>query len=186
MLYLVRVEGGPWVKLGWTTQSIWRRLGHGLHGNQHPPELCNRLEWSNLTLLGLWQGGRAEELQLQSALPPHTGEFWPLEQADALMEELGKLVAIPLPPRPEQPPVSIHDLPADRPPCCTGSAGFRCFMCDKTFAKFHHLKQHRQSHSGVKVACACGTEVLKRNLKRHKDSGSCRASGASSSSQLAP
>jgi hypothetical protein len=27
---------------------------------------------------------------------------------------------------------------------------------------------------------------VKRNLKRHKDSGSCRASGASSSSQLAP
>ena len=80
---------------------------------------------------------------------------------------LGFLVGeLPLPPRPAIPPEV--ERCEEKLPCCSGQT-FRCFKCDNTFNRWHHLKQHLQSHANAKDGCGhCGLKVLKRNLKRRE------------------
>jgi hypothetical protein len=172
MLYVLRVRDAPWVKMGFTSGSIWRRIATGLWSNVHPDGCCGRLAWEDLELLALFGGTADDERMLQQELPPERGEFWPLEQLEALLVKMARLPTLPLPPRPEQPP--NVDRKPEKLVCC-GGEWHRCSSCDKKFTREQHLAKHQRSHMGVKVACGrCKTRVVKENLKRHRESKKCR------------
>ena len=166
MLYLFKVVDAPYVKMGFTSSCVWQRIATGLWSNVRPAECCGKLGWSDLDLLVLFPGDKQDEAAIKKAIPPTMGEFWPEEMAEDLVEKLGTLgEMLPLPPRPSCAP-SV-DRVVEQLPCCSGQV-FQCFQCDKTFRRWRHLQQHRQSHANVKDSCGrCGLKVLKRNLKRH-------------------
>jgi hypothetical protein len=167
MLYLFKVHGLPFIKMGFTRSCPWRRIATGFWSNLHPSECCGRLGWKDLELIAVFPGTLQDEAAIKKALPPTCGEFWPEEMAPPLKALLGFLAGeLPLPPRPAIPP-EVQRC-EEKLPCCSGQT-FRCFKCDKTFNRWHHLKQHLQSHANTKDGCGhCGLKVLKRNLKRHE------------------
>jgi len=174
MLYVLRVRDAPWVKMGFTSGSIWRRIATGLWSNVHPKACCKRLAWEDLELLALFSGTVDDESALKLELPPECGEFWPLDQLEQLLAMMARLPALPLPPRPEQPP--NVDRKPEKLECC-GGASFTCSTCKptKTFSRWNIFAKHRRSHMGVKVTCSrCHAEVAKENLKRHHESKKCR------------
>ena len=175
MLYIFKIGETGFVKFGWTeAASPWRRAANGFWGVVHPGACCGKLGWSSLELIGLWEGGRADEKLVQDAVPSEVGEFWPGDLLERLLTELGTDRALPLPPRPAKPPTEGLADP-EVLPCC-GAQGLACWQCDKTFKRWAHLKQHLQSHGGVKVECnCCGTRVVKRFLTRHQGSLKCKA-----------
>ena len=160
------------MKFGFTASCPWRRISTGFWSNVHPPACCNRLGWQHLELVALYAGGMQTEAAVKAAIPPAAGEFWPLDMLQPLMSLLSFLEhPLPLPQRPEVPP--MVDRSVEKLPCCGGQV-FRCWRCDVTFQRAHHLRQHLQSHSGSKVLCnRCGLGVLQRNLKRHQSK--CRS-----------
>jgi hypothetical protein len=169
MLYVFKVVDTPYVKMGFSNGCPYRRIALGLWSNVHPKECCGRLGWSDLQLLALFNGTVQQEAMVKMFLPPDVGEFWADEMLAPLLLVLGFMAeALPLPPRPLLPPEVHRNV--EKLPCCSGEV-LRCFICDKTFSRWHHLQQHRQSHAGIKEACnRCGRKVLKRNMKRHEQS----------------
>jgi len=170
MLYVFRVCGVPWVKMGFTSVCPWRRISNGFWSNVHPPACCGHLGWDDLELIALFSGGLCEEAAVKSCLPPSCGEFWPEEMLAPILLTLRYLLpALPLPVRPNAAP----DVGRCREhlPCC-GAAKHVCFTCGASFARWHLLVQHKEGHRDQKVACTCGLRVLKRNLKRRQKS--CR------------
>ena len=171
MLYLFKVRDLPYIKMGFTGSCPWRRIATGFWSNLHPSDCCNKLGWQDLELIALFPGSLEDEAAIKKTLPPSIGEFWPADTLDSLQSSLALLgPPIPLPSRPAEPPeVDRHE---EKLPCCSGQT-IRCFKCDKTFTRWHHLKQHLQSHADIKDSCGgCGLKVLKRNMKRH--AGTCK------------
>ena len=168
MLYLVRVLGRPWLKFGWTETSIWMRLALGLWGVKHPVGCCNSLDWGNLELIGLWEGGRPEEVMVQNAVqvPVEHGEFWEESSLPSLLAALSSLQQLPLPPRPSAPP--DVDRQVERLPCCGGHT-FICTDCGEQFRRRNHWLQHQETHDAPAFTCPeCGLQFRRKgNLKRH-------------------
>ncbi len=79
MLYIFRIKDQPFFKFGYTASSPWRRAATGFWSNVHPAALCNKLSYADLELVGLYDGGLAEEAAVKASLPPVAGEFWSLE-----------------------------------------------------------------------------------------------------------
>ena len=166
MLYIFKVRGLPFIKAGFTRTCVWERIATGFWSNVHPKDCCNSLAWEDLELLALYPGTEEQEAALKKALPPAAGEFWPEDQLEPIKAYLG--LPLPLPERPASPP-EVQRC-EEKLPCCSGET-ISCFKCDKTFNRWHHLRQHLQSHAAIKDACGrCGLKVLKRNLKRHETS----------------
>ena len=166
MLYVFRVTGAGFLKLGFTHGSPWRRVATGFWSNVHPRACCGKLGWADLELLAMFDGSEAVEAEIKAAVPPTCGEFWPERLLQLLLNLAGSLCpSLPLPGRPALPPEV--DRAVERLPCCGGTV-FSCSTCSLTFKRAHHLVQHLESCMSLKVACAaCSKQVLKRNLKRH-------------------
>ena len=171
MLYLFKVRDAPFIKMGFTRSCPWRRIATGFWSNLHPTDCCDKLGWEDLELVAVFPGSLEDEKSIKKTFPPTVGEFWPEQMVNVLKSTLGFLGGeLPLPPRPLAPPEV--ERCEEKLPCCSGQT-IRCFKCDKTFHRWHHLKQHLQSHADVKDSCGgCGLKVLKRNLKRH--TGTCK------------
>ena len=171
MLYLFKVRDLPFIKMGFTRGCPYRRIATGFWSNLHPSDCCGKLGWDDLELIAVFPGSLEDESALKKTFPPTVGEFWPEEMVNALKGALAHLGdELPMPPRPPVPP--DVDRCEEKLACCTGQT-IQCFKCDKTFNRWHRLKQHLQSHADVKDSCGgCGLKVLKRNLKRH--TGTCK------------
>ena len=166
MLYVFRVRGAPYVKMGFTASCPWRRIAQGFWSNLHPTECCGKLAWEDLELLALFAGDEAQEAALKQKLPPVRGEFWHESLEQALLAAMRALLPeLPLPPRPETAPEVEHR--EERLPCC-GAPQFKCCQCGRAFDRGHYLRQHLESHRQKKVSCRCGALVIKRNLVRHQ------------------
>ena len=173
MLYLFRHASRPWVKLGFTRQGPWSRVQEGFWTTKHPADLCGDLEPDAMQLVGLWQGDFAVEKLVQSLFPQRTGEWWPVEFQDPIMQMLN-LMAEPLPL--PQKPLNLMTEPqsAERLPCCGGTV-HRCLECGKTFPRSIKLWQHIEDvHRCKRIRCPCGEEQVPRNLKRHQETERCK------------
>jgi len=170
MIYIFKVIGTEFVKLGFTQGCPWTRVATGFWSNEHPKACCHKLGWDNLELVGCFDGGAEIEAAIKQALPPHTGEFWPAKQITKLL---------PDPAKPEKAPEVERST--EKLPCC-GCPGFFCDAGKVGFKRQHHLRQHLQSCQGKKVVCsACSKKVLHRNLKRHQSTCKSQAAAAMSS-----
>ena len=184
-IYVFEVVDTGFVKVGFTTGCPWVRMGYGAWSNVHPKACCNKLGIKDMKLVGLFKGTLEHERTFQSMNQyPEHGEFWPLPLLDLILSTLGRVLEKKeLPAMPE-----IGDFGAyshrhndEKRYCCSGGKQFQCYNCDKVFARFHYLMQHRTSaHSTEgRMSCPiCGTEGLIRNImsKRHTDSAKCRFS----------
>ncbi len=166
MLYVFKVLDSPFVKMGYTDGCPYRRIATGFWSNVHPEACCGKLGWSSLQLLALYTGSKEQEQAVKEAVPPTKGEFWPEEMLEQLLSTLGGLAQpLPLPERPSEPPPVVRRQ--EKLVCCGGER-YPCIRCDKTFRRYHHLVQHRESHGDNRVTCSrCGIRVLRRNLKPH-------------------
>ena len=166
MLYIFRVVGTDYVKLGFTRGDPWKRAATGFWSNVHPPACCGRLAWEDLELVALFSGSLPDEAAVQRVLPPAVGEFWLEEELDALLRAVGALCEeLPAPPKPDVPPEVARRT--EKLPCC-GAPRYICGVCSASFQREHHVWQHRESCEDRRVSCsACHKKVLKRNLKRH-------------------
>lgn len=167
MLYVFRIVGTGYVKMGFTRGNPWRRVSTGFWSNVHPSDCCHKLGWENLELVALFEGDMTVEFAIKSVVHPFCGEFWADSKLKLLLNMMEFLcVKLPLPSKPLQP--LLVDRGVVKRPCCGGNI-FTCADCDRTFNCLHHLIQHNESHMKLKVSCtACGKGVLKRNLKRHE------------------
>jgi hypothetical protein len=89
-LYVFEIRGAPYVKMGFTAVCPWLRICDGLWSNVHPPDCCNKLGWSDLTLVALFEGSLVDERELQEAIPPECGEFWPSAAHEELLRPCAK------------------------------------------------------------------------------------------------
>ena len=184
-IYIFEVVDTGFLKVGFTTGCPWVRMGYGAWSNVHPKACCNKLGIKDMKLVGLFKGTLEHErtFQAMNQYPEH-GEFWPLPLLDLILSTLGRVLERQeLPARPD-----ITDFVAyshrhndEKRYCCSGGQQFQCYKCDKVFARFHYLMQHRTStHSTEgRMSCPiCGTEGLIRNImgKRHTDSATCSLS----------
>ncbi len=184
-IYLFEVVDTGFLKLGFTTGCPWIRMASGAWSNVHPKACCDKLGFKDMKLLALFKGTLEQERMFQSLNQcPEDGEFWPDYFLEVLLWSLDKtLERRELPLRPD---LRDHEgvsrrRSEEKRVCCTGGQEFQCFNCDKVFARFHYLMQHRNSaHSTQGRMCCptCGTEGLIRNImaKRHTDSAKCRYS----------
>ena len=182
MIYIFKVIGTEFVKLGFTHGIPWTRVATGFWSNIHPKACCHKLGWDNLELVGCFDGGAEIETAVKQALPPHTGEFWPAKQITQLLGLCYKLCdrkLLPDPAKPEKPPEV--ERATEKLSCC-GGPEFFCDSCSLRFQRSHHLRQHLQSCQGKKVVClSCRKKVLHRNLKRHQTACKVQAAAATSS-----
>ena len=119
MLYIFRVLGSVYVKLGITSGSPWKRAATGFWPNVRPDACCGCLGWENLELVALFSGGLADEAALKRALPPAVGEFWTEQEVDALLRAAWALCdELPTPPKPDEPPEVARRT--EKLPCCGG------------------------------------------------------------------
>ena len=173
MLYVFKITGTPFVKMGFTRGDPWLRVANGFWSNVHPPECCQQLGWNNCDLVALFTGTEAKESEIKSALPPTRGEFWHDDVSQQLLALMADLAPLPLPAKPASPPAVRR--PIEKLQCCGGIA-HACSQCDKVFARKHRLDQHlKEVHSDAgKTACQrCGATVVKRHLNRHLKTKSC-------------
>jgi hypothetical protein len=75
MLYVFKVIGAPYIKVGYTSCCPWRRIASGFWSNVHPSECCGKLGWKDLELLAVFPGSLKDEAALKSAIPPATGDL---------------------------------------------------------------------------------------------------------------
>ena len=169
MLYLFRHNTG-WVKFGFTRYGPWVRVQEGFWTTKHPADLCGDLDPDSMQLVGLWQGDFAVEKLIQSLFPQRTGEWWPADLQGSIMQMLNLMCEpLPLPPRP---PMLVKS--AERLPCCGGTV-HRCLDCGKPFPRSIKLWQHIEDvHRRKRTRCACGEEVVPRNLTRHQATQKCK------------
>jgi hypothetical protein len=169
MIYIFKVIGTEFVKLGFTQGCPWTRVATGFWSNVHPKACCHKLGWDSLELVACFDGDEQVEAAVKQALPPHTGEFWPAKQITRLLGLCYKLCdrkLLPDPAKPERPPEVERST--EKLPCC-GGPEFFCDDCNVGFKRKHHLRQHLQSCKGKKVACVgCNKKMIHRNLKRHQ------------------
>ena len=174
MLYLFSHSTLPWVKFGFTRGDAWRRLPFWT--NRHPRLLCGRLAAEHFTLLRLWEGDLQTEAVIKELFPDRCFEFWPsMYAADivALMDQMAESISIP--PRPPPQPETMERL-AD---CDCGGTSHVCRECGRSFPRSIKLWQHIEDvHRCVRVKCACGKQVISRNLKRHQLSEGCKRARA--------
>ena len=175
MIYFFQVRGAPYLKIGFTLQPPYQRISDGFYGCQHPPECCNKLGYSDLELVALFQGGKDLELKLHKMLPGGArGEFYEQKwQAPILLILSFLTAALPTPERPRDAPRASRNHAIELLPCCGGQT-YRCFVCDKVFGRWCHLTRHRESHAAKPSCDKCGKQVVKHNLKRHVKS--CKGS----------
>ena len=184
MIYIFKVVGTEFVKLGFTQGNPWKRAATGFWSNVHPVECCGRLGWDNLELVALFEGTKWCETWIKesSFVKPYVGEFWLEDQLTALLRLCGGLCSsgpLPLPEKPSHPPEV--ERATEKLPCC-GGPEFFCNSCSAGFKRAHHLRQHMQSCKGKKVACSgCSRKVIHRNLKRHQSACKAQAAAATSS-----
>ena len=181
MLYLFKLIGTDFVKMGFTRGDPWTRVATGFWSNIHPKACCHRLGWEHLELVACFDGDEKVEAAVKEALPPSTGEFWHANQITKLLGLCWKLCGkkfLPAPPKPEQPPEV--ERATEKLPCC-GGPEFFCDPCGVGFKRAHHLRQHLQSCRGKKAKCPCGKQVIHRNLKRHQSTCKPQAAAAMSS-----
>lgn len=167
MIYIFRVGDAGFLKLGFTRGSPWTRVATGFWSNLHPAACCQKLGWDDLELLHCFAGDEEAEKAIKQQVPPHSGEFWPECQLEALLACVASLCdPLPVPEKPEQRP-EVERF-TEKLPCC-GGPQHHCESCQVTFLREHHLRQHYESCKGWKVQCAgCVKGFLKRNLKRHQ------------------
>ena len=192
MLYLFSVEGTDFVKAGFTGGCPWGRVRDGFWRLVHPPECCGKLGWESLQLLALSPGTLGDEALMKERTPPVTGEFWRRQDLDALRLFFKAQACcahgcdsdnweLPLPPKPEAPPLGRG---IEKRPCCGGTSVV-CYACQRSFTLWVHLSTHMREScparletglAAAKVVCrVCAVPVIKRNLKRHKDTLKCKA-----------
>ena len=174
MIYIFKIVGTDFIKLGFTQGNPWTRVATGFWSNLHPAECCGKLGWDNLELVALFNGTKATEYCIKTAwLKPVVGEFWYENQLRELICLCSGLCAggmLPLPERPTQPPEV--ERATEKLSCCGGPI-FSCGDCNAKFKRAHHLHQHIPSCVGLRSHLApclgleCNKVVLKRNLKRH-------------------
>ena len=167
-MYIYSVVDTQWIKFGYTgQQNPWMRTRSGFWTNCHPAQLCNRLGPESLELIHMFEGDRRVEAAVQSLFPPVEYEFWDRSQLEPMLQMLRHMVEeLPIPPRP--PLFCISD---ERLPCCDGGQEHACDFCGKTFRREHLMLEHRNDvHLKRKWRCACGVEVTRRNLGRHRQS----------------
>jgi len=170
MLYLFCHTTHPWVKFGFTRHGPWIRAQDGFWTTNHPAELCGHLEPEALQLVGLWEGDFAVEKLMQSLFPQRTGEWWPLQLQGQIVSMLN-LMAEPLP-LPARPVLQVKST--EKLPCCGGQE-HRCLDCGKTFPRSIKLWQHIEDvHRCKRSRCACGEDVVPRNLGRHQETKKCK------------
>ena len=110
VLYLFGFDG--FVKLG-VARCIHERLQRGFWHNRHPTELCNKL--GDPILLRLWDGDYAIEQAIHAYLQSDSGEFYPEERTEEIVEFVDNILQpLPLPTIPK-----ISCKPVKRS-CCLG------------------------------------------------------------------
>ena len=145
------------------------------------------LGYDNLRLLCLTPVNLDDEIRLQRAIQPVVGEFWHRDSADLIMLffEANSICehacdndtwALPLPDKLSVPPIGRG---IEKRACC-GGAGLICYACGARFGLWIHLSTHvREScleRDGAGAKETCGrrhSKVIKRNLKRHRQSRAC-------------
>jgi len=174
MLYLFSHTTLPWVKFGYTQGEAWRRLPFWT--NRHPPELCGQLGAENFSLLRCWVGCLQTEALVKEIFPDRRFEFWPERYAVDIILLLDNMApSVSVPPRPPLQAETTERLPG----CNCGGAFFECRACGKSFSRSIALWNHLQDvHRCVRVKCACGKQVISRNLKRHQLSEGCKRARA--------
>ena len=65
MIYIFKVIGTEFVKLGFTHGDPWTRVATGFWSNLHPKACCGRLGWDNLELVGCFDGGAEIEAAIK-------------------------------------------------------------------------------------------------------------------------
>ena len=174
MLYLFSHSTLPWVKFGFTRGDAWRRLPFWT--NRHPRQLCGRLGAEHFTLLRCWVGDLQVEAVIKELFPDRCFEFWPERYAADIVAMLDLMAeGVSVPPRPPPQPETMERLPD----CDCGGTSFVCRECGRSFPRSIKLWQHIEDvHRGVRVKCACGKQVISRNLKRHQLSEGCKRARA--------
>ena len=166
-LYVFKITGTPFVKMGFTRSDPWRRVANGFWSNVRPPECCDQLGWNNCDLVALFTGAVANEREISRALPPTRGEFWHDDVSQQLLALMADLPQLPLPAKPASPPAV--NRPIEKLQRCGGIA-HACSHCDQVFGRWHQLQQHLNdvhSDTGRTNCRLCGKSIVKRNLSRH-------------------
>ena len=165
MLYVVSFPDG-WFKLGFTYSNVWTRVCL-FWTNKHPADLCGKLGPDDIKIEALFTGGHTEEQALFSEFQPQCGEFFhdTAQNLNAFLKMMRtRHEELPIPPRPKG---MMSDV-VEKLPCC-GGVEYTCFECGAKFPRGIKLKQHLDDvHRKIRCKCACGKEVIQRNLKRHQ------------------
>ena len=82
-IYLCRWSEG-YVKLGWA-EDVPQRVSDSFKDNSHPPDLCNKLTREHFTLLGIWEGTKEQEEEMQERF--NTGVRRRKDNANEFYEE---------------------------------------------------------------------------------------------------
>ena len=144
-IYLCRWSEG-YVKLGWA-EDVPQRLSDSFKDNSHPPDLCNKLTREHFILLGIWEGSKEQEEEMQERFntgirrrKDNANEFYEESEYSKIFRELE----------------TYHkrlELPTSFPQakqmkrnrfCCSGWKHW-CATCGQTFANNANRKRHLEN-----------------------------------------
>ncbi len=157
--------------MGYTGICPWQRISWGFWELKRPKVCCGRLGWDDLQLLVLTCGRVEDEKYIQRQVPPECGEFWHRKDLEALCSAMESLVytkyvhgdnewKLPLPPRPDAPPLGKRSHPFQNSPCCHGGP-----------------IQQRRLIPDKKLKCwFCGSTVKRSLLRKHYKTRMCQNS----------
>ena len=136
-----------WVKLGWA-DDVGQRAADSFADNSHPDALCGKLTPPHFKLVGLWEGTRAEEEELQKQMnegklprKDNANEFYEASEQHKILRDLQtNFAALPFP---EQLPPPGPLAKRSRA-CCRGWAHW-CNHCGATFANNANRKRHLEN-----------------------------------------
>ena len=143
-IYLCRWPG--YVKLGWA-EDVGQRISDSFKDNSHPPDLCNKLTREHFTLLGIWEGTKEQEEEMQERFntgvrrrKDNASEFYEESEYSKIFRELETYhKKLPLPTSFPQ----IKQIKRSRF-CCRGWKHW-CATCGKTFANNANRKRHLEN-----------------------------------------